>query len=153
MEPKFKTKDAFVVIGLKYRGSNDNNEIPKLWNQFSKKVSLIKPLATEPINAYGICHSFDMDKNEFDYIAGLEVKNDSDEPLGMVKFEVPKQEYAVFETTLPNIMTTINNIYNKWLPSSDYARTEGPEFEYYDKDFDPEKEDSTLSIYVPVKKK
>jgi len=153
MEAHITTKPAFRVVGLKHRGNNDNNELPQLWDRFAERVAEVKPSAVEPITAYGICTNLDKQNNIFDYIAGLEVHRADRIPPGMVLFEIPEQEYAVFECTLPTIIVTIDLIYHTWLPGADYERTDGPEFELYDADFDPTVPESTLQICIPIREK
>ena len=34
MEPKLVHLPAFTVVGMKYRGKNEQNEIPQMWGRF-----------------------------------------------------------------------------------------------------------------------
>ena len=152
MEPRFEQRQAFTVVGMKYRGKNENEEIPQLWEEFWPRHGDIKHRAT-PNESYGVEDNFDMQSGEFDYIAGLDVTEASDIPEGMTVIEVPAQTYAVFDCTLPTIIETVHYVYDEWLPNSDYRRGKGPEFELYDKRFDPEGGKLTMSYYVPVLEK
>ena len=145
------SKPAFTVAGMRYRGANQNQEIPQLWDQFGPKMGLI-PQRTDPTVCYGICDNFNEETQEFDYIAACEVKPEADLPEGMAVYEIPAQTYAVFETTLPQIHETMEHIYSTWLPASEYQRAAGPEFEIYDETFDPHNSASKLYLYVPVVK-
>jgi len=151
-EPQLAGKTAFRVIGLKYRGKNENNEIPQLWVEFMRHRDKIVGLS-KPITAYGICDNLDIESGQFDYIAGLGVDSIDEIPDGLVGVDIPAQEYAVFACTLPTIADTYKRIYETWLPQSSYKRAAGPEFELYDMDFDPQKADSKLYLHVPVEKK
>lgn len=153
MEPKIVRKSSFQIIGMQFRGNNDNNACPKLWDKFAKRIADVKPFTTSPITAFGVCSNCDMENNIFDYTVGLEVKDSSRVPADMVSLEIPAQEYAVFECTLPTLMVVLDEIDKKWLPKSDYLRTAGPEFELYDADFDPEIPESKMYLYIPVVKK
>lgn len=153
MEPKFETKSAFDIIGLQIRGANNNGECPQLWNDFIKVVHEVKPLASTPIKAYGVCSDFDMQNNIFTYTVGLEVQDLSIIPLNMITLHIPKNEYAVFECTLPTLMQTLHDIHKNWLPNSPYMQGNNPEFEYYDTDFDPENPESKMYLYIPIIKK
>ena len=153
MEPIVKSKPAFTIIGLQFRGTNENNACPKLWDKFLPRMADLQPLLVEPVTAFGVCSDFDMKVNIFTYTVGLEVKDSNTIPNEMVSMEIPEQEYAIFETTLPSIMQTFEMIYKNWLPKSEYIRAGGPEFELYDTDFNPEIADSKMYIYVPVLKK
>lgn len=153
MDVKITKKDAFNIIGLQLTGITSNQEIPGLWDQLSDMFDNIKPLVKTPVMAYGVCDNFDMKQKTFDYMAGIEVENFDRVPDKIKTKELPSQEYAVFETTLPTIMDTIKKIYSDWLPTSEYKRADGPEFEEYDPDFDPSIPESTLLLYIPVEKK
>lgn len=142
-------KPAFSVVGLQYRGTNENDEIAQMWNDLVPRIREIE-FAAPSMVSYGIITEFDNSTNEMEYVAGVEAEDVSDVPEGMVHVEVPAQTYAVFSTTLPALHDTITQIYDEWLPDSDYERADGPEFELYDENFDPNDEDSELYLYVPI---
>ena len=71
----------------------------------------------------------------------------------METYDIPEQEYVVFECTLPTIKQVYEKINNEYLPNSEFNRTNTPEFEFYDKNFDPMNPDSKLYLYIPVQKK
>jgi AraC family transcriptional regulator len=138
MEPKIVSRPGSTVVGIKYRGKNENNEIPQIWQALDPRV--------EEISA-----NMDMATGEFDYIAGFEVSSAEAVPEGMVSFEVPGGKYAVFTTTLPKIGETFHNAYDAWLPQASYQPAGGPEFELYDERFDPQDPNSTFELYIPIK--
>jgi AraC family transcriptional regulator len=150
MEPKIVERSGFTVVGLKYRGKNENNEIPQLWQVLGPRAGAIKNRVDDHV-AYGISANIDKSTGEFDYIAGFEVGTTKGIPEGMVSFEIPGSKYAVFSTTLPKIGETFDNAYHTWLPESGYQPTGGPEFEVYDERFDPQDPDSLFDLYIPVK--
>ena len=73
-----------------------------------------------------------------------------DVPEGMVCWEIPATRYAVFACTLSTIGQAFNDAYQTWLPQSGYERACGPEFEFYDKDYNPADENSTMYVYIPI---
>jgi len=150
MEPKIVSRKAFTVVGIKYRGKNENNEIPQMWQELGPRVEEIKDMVGPQV-AYGISANMDMATGEFDYIAGFEVSGAEAVPEGMVSFEVPGGKYAVFTTTLPKIGETFHNAYETWLPQAGYAPTASPELELYDERFDPQDPSSTFELYIPIK--
>ena len=150
MEPKIVSRPAFTVVGMKYRGKNENNEIPQMWREFGPRECEIKHMA-QPHVAYGVCGNYDEGSGEFDYVAGFGVDSLADMPEGMVSWEVPEQIYAVFTCTLPTLGETFEYAYKTWLPESGYERADGPEFELYDESFDPEDKSSQMTVYIPVK--
>lgn len=149
MKPEIKSKPAFTVVGMKYRGKNENNEIPQLWGTFRFKIGEIKNRVGP---AYGICDNHDEKTGEFDYIAGIEVDNPPNIPDGMFSFTIPEKTYAVFTCTLPTLFETFQRAYKEWLPQSGFKRADGPEFELYDVTFEPGDETSKMYIYIPVVK-
>lgn len=150
MQPKIVDRSGFTVVGLKYRGKNEHNEIPQLWQALMPRVGEIKNMVDEHV-AYGICANMNESTGEFDYIAGFEVSTIKDVPEDMVSFEVPGTKYAVFSTTLPKIGETFDNAHHTWLPQSGYQPVGGPELEVYDERFDPQDPESLFDLYIPVK--
>ena len=151
MEPKIVKRAAFTVVGMKYHGKNENNEIPQMWGQFGSRVPEIKH-RVDPHVAYGVCDNFDESSSEFDYIAGFEVGSTAEIPEGMVSWDIPEGKYAVFTCTLPTLGETHQYAYHTWLPQSGYQRAAGPEFELYDESFDPKDPNSKMDVYVPIQK-
>jgi AraC family transcriptional regulator len=149
MEPKIVERSAFTVVGMHYRGKNENNEIPQLWQAFGPRVPEIKNIAHEHV-AYGISANMDESTGAFDYVAGFEVSSAQDLGEGMVRFEVPGGKYAVFATTLPGLGETFQYAYRTWLPQSGYQPTGGPDFEVYDEQFDPQDPNSVFDVYIPI---
>jgi AraC family transcriptional regulator len=94
VEPRIVRRSGFVVVGMKYRGKSEKNEIPQLWEKFMPRVGEIKQRA----NRYGlgVMDNYDEKTGEFDYLAGVEVEEASDIPQGMESWQVPEQTYAVF---------------------------------------------------------
>ena len=151
MEPKIVTKPAFNIVGMKYRGKNEHNEIPQLWGQFVAQIPSIKHQLPQP-GSYGAMDNFDEEGGEFDYLAARAVERIADVPEGLLGWEIPENTYAVFTCTLPTLQKTFGYAYHTWLPQSGYERACGAEFEFYDRNFDPNDESSTMFIYIPIKK-
>lgn len=152
MEPKIVMRTAFQVIGMKYRGKNENQEIPQLWRDYGARWKEIKDIV-DPEVAYGVMDRYDEATGEFDYIASMEVGEIKDIPEGMVSVDVPEQTYAVFPCTLAKLMESYDHALKTWLPESGYEHTGGPEFELYDEDFDPQDTNSEFYYYMPIKEK
>ncbi len=149
MEPTIVSKPAFIAVGLGYRGKNENEEIPKLWQGFGPRFKEIEGVIDGDV-CYGICDNMDESSGEFNYVAAVEVSGGGDIPEGMVCWDIPEQTYAVFICTLPTIGQAFDHIYKTWLPQSGYKRACGPEFERYDKEFDPNDPSSEMEIYIPI---
>lgn len=157
MTPEIKEKKGFKIVGLRYFGANENNGIPKIWDELLERGGEIRHL-DNPKHYYGLCsvpEEGGEPGEQFEYIAGRAVTRLADIPDNMVGREVPAGRYAVFTHTgsLDNLKETYACIYGEW------AKTEGVEilsgaydFEFYSEDFHPSgSENSKLYIYVPVK--
>jgi predicted transcriptional regulator YdeE len=151
MEPKIVTKPAFTVVGMKYHGKNENNEIPQLWGQYNPRVGEIRYAVNAPV-CYGVCGHLE-ESGKFSYLAAVQVGDAADIPSGMESWEVEEQEYAVFPCTLTTIHETYEYAHNTWLPGSGYERLSVPDFELYDETFDGEDPESILYVYIPIGKK
>ena len=135
MEPKFEHRASFTLVGLYYRGKNENDEIPQLWPALMQRVGEIKNIANRHW-CYGVEDDFDEKAGVFSYLAGFEVSSIEEMPEGMASWQVPEQNYAVFPCTMPTLRQTYQHIYRTWLPNSECSRAKGPEFEFYDENFD-----------------
>jgi predicted transcriptional regulator YdeE/DNA-binding transcriptional MerR regulator len=152
MEVKIKTKPAFTVVGAEYHGKNENEEIKTLWKEAVPRFDEIQHVTyPNTKDSYGLCGELE-DNGSFRYVAGLEVNNTEDVPQGMVVWEVPEQTYAIFPCTLAEIGQTYEYAHGTWMPQNGYKRADGPDFEYYDKTFEPADPKSLIYIYIPVKK-
>jgi predicted transcriptional regulator YdeE/DNA-binding transcriptional MerR regulator len=150
MEIKIVSKPAFNVAGLKYFGKNEQGEIAQMWQELFPRYEEIKQ-PIDPQICYGVCGDM-VEDGRFHYLAGCQVQPGSEQPQDMETWAVPEQTYAVFPCTLQNIPQTYEYAFQTWLPQSDYEHVPGPDFEYYDEDFNPQ-EGTGLYIYIPVRKK
>jgi predicted transcriptional regulator YdeE/DNA-binding transcriptional MerR regulator len=156
MEPKFVTLPAFLVAGTRYRGSSANSQAPieigHMWEtEFMPRIQEIK--WAEPGITYGICVIHDQGPiSKFDYYACVKVNGPEDVPAGLVMYQVPQQDYAVFEQhgSRQALLDMNAYIYQSWLPKSKYKRAPGPDLEVYDDKFHNFEEDSILYLYVPI---
>ncbi len=144
--------EKFYVVGMAYLGKNENNEISRMWDRFIPRIQEIHHLADGPEVSYGVCAE-EKGSGLIDYVAGLPVKQLADIPHGMVGREVPAQTYVVMPAHgLEDIGPTYNRILKEWMPTSGYQPAEGPDFEYYPEDFNPNDPESIVDIYFPIKK-
>jgi AraC family transcriptional regulator len=151
MQPKIISKPAFTVVGMKYRGKNQHNEISQLWRKFGPHMHEVRNVRAADL-AYGVMDNYDENKGDFDYVAALEVENATEVSEGMTALIVPAQTYAVFPCTLNTIRQTYDTIYQSWMPASGYQRATGPEFELYDEHFDPNDSSSGMFVYIPIER-
>ncbi|MHB1356513.1 MAG: GyrI-like domain-containing protein [Anaerolineae bacterium] len=152
MEVQIVSKAAFTVVGVKYRGKNENHEIPQLWDkEYLPRMAEIMHRSELNVS-YGLMGNYDPKSGEYDYVAGAEVSDATDIPQGMVIWQVLAQAYAVYPCILLEIGAAWDYMYQTWLPNSSYQHADAPDFEYYGAEFttstDPAK--ARMYLYVPV---
>jgi predicted transcriptional regulator YdeE len=136
-------RPAMTVVGMLYHGPGMSPEIPQMWEKFGPRMETIEQ-SVNPMVSYGVCGNMDMQTNEFDYLAAVEVEDGAPVPEGMVRWEVPGGAYAMIPATL----TTIGDAYHlaeSLIPDAGYRRVANVDYELYDERFDP--------ICIPVEKK
>jgi AraC family transcriptional regulator len=149
--PRFETGKPLLVAGVGERYNCEGAAaIPGQWQRFHQCVENIPDRIGKV--AYGVCCNGD-DSGNFDYIAGVEVSDFSDLPREFSRVRIPEQRYAVFTHSdhISTIRRTVNTIWNHWLPASGMKAADAPNFERYDKKFDPLTGNGGLEIWVPVK--
>jgi predicted transcriptional regulator YdeE/DNA-binding transcriptional MerR regulator len=152
MEPKIIHLDAFQVVGMRYFGKNEHNDISELWDKFLARLDQIQHIAPGPKVSYGVCTGGEVGE-AFEYIASLPVSRIGDIPAGMVGKTLPAQTYMVMEAHgLADIGSTYERILEEWLPGSGYRPAGGPDFELYPEDMDPADPNAPIYIYYPVQK-
>jgi AraC family transcriptional regulator len=161
LKPRFVDKPAFKAAGLKGRfDSATRKQIDQLWDRFNSLADTIPGAIDRP--SYGICLPPDTAEGAFDYYAAFEIKENNDLPASVETIEVPAQHYAVFTHKLigsditESLWPTIEMIWERWLPASDYEYSGGPDFELYDERFKidgPDGPHGEFDIYIPLQLK
>ena len=155
MNYKIKTLQSFKVVGFEKEFDIENSYemIPKFWDEIFTNVDK-QTLSKYGIGEYGVCVD-DLEGTKFRYlIAG---KYDGGEvPAGMSVYELPKQEWAIFECVgpCPETLQKINTqIFHEWLPGNpDYEFCGKANIEWYS-DSDNTSSDYHSQIWIPVKKR
>ncbi len=153
MEPKIVELPAFTVVGMRYYGKNENQEITGLWDAFNRRVPEIQHISKGSA-AYGLCITVpEATDGEFEYVAGFRVDQAKDVPQEMVVRQVPALKYAVFTHTgdFAGLRETYNYIYKVWAQQPGHQLDGRLDFEYYDEDFKDFAPDSKFYIYAPIK--
>jgi len=156
MKPRIINKPAFTVVGLSQCVKGLDGSRETLWTQLSARFQEI-PNA-DPDTGFGV-HSWK--GSERHYLAGMALrgaikgKKVPEVPKGMEVYHLKKHAYAVFphHGLIDYLSTTIDTIFNDWLPGSGFQAAENIYFELYDDRFQPGSEDSILFIFVPVRQK
>ena len=170
MDFKIAPMFPFKVIGFQKVFDNETaySEIPKFWNEICEKYAYSVYAGNPPANPYeqalvdncigeyGVCID-DIGGDKFRYLIAGKYTGGA-VPEGMVVYEFPRNEWAVFDCIGPNPQTlqSVNTrIFSEWLPGNpDYELSGNATVEWYDcvngEMTDP---DYHSAIWVPVKKK
>ena len=143
-------------------------EIPKFWDEICEKYARSVYAGNAPANPYeqalmdncigeyGVCID-DIGDGKFRYLVAGKYTG-GDIPEGMVVYEFPRSDWAVFDCIgpIPEALQTVNTrIFSEWLPgNSDYELCGNASVEWYDcvngEKSDP---DYHSAIWLPVRKK
>ena len=149
-EPRYLQREAFRVVGMKITANPATPDIPALWQKFAPRMFKV-PDTAEPKVSYGVMQNFDPQKGTLEYMAGVSVESIAYLPDGMTSIDMPPNTYAVFEATMATIEQVFCQIYETWLPKSNFDHAKAPYFERYDERFDPTDRSSLIEVFIPVK--
>ena len=170
MDCKITPMFPFKVIGFQKEFDYETSyaEIPKFWDEICEKYASSVYAGNDPANPYeqalvdncigeyGVCID-DIPGDKFRYlIAGRYTGGPV--PEGMVLYEFPRGEWAVFDCIGPNPQTlqSVNTrVFREWLPANpDYELCGNATVEWYDCiNGEPTDPDYHSAIWVPVKRK
>ncbi len=149
--PRFETHKPLLIVGLGERYNAENSAgIPAQWQRFAPHIGHIPEQVGR--TTYGVlCNSDDAGNTE--YISGVEVSGFSKAPAELSRLRIPEARYAVFthRDHIAAILRTWFTNFNQWLPESGYQLAEGPEFELYGENYDPNDGSGGLEIWIPIK--
>jgi AraC family transcriptional regulator len=175
MYPEIMEMKPFIVVGFPTRHKMPNvrftHDIPLYWETIN--LAHVEDL-TRLHNAfnksrhceYAICYDIDPLTSEFTYLLGVGVDNPED--LAKIEKDMYKMKmagglYAKFTTPRvasskysQTVRDTWKNIFDNWLPASEYKFDEKRyDFEYYDeRDHAWENNDMhQMDIYIPIRKR
>ena len=170
MDYKIAPMFPFKVIGFQKVFDNETAyaEIPKFWDEICEKYAnnvyagntpanpYEQALVDNCIGEYGVCID-DIGGGKFRYLIAGRYTGGA-VPEGMVLYEFPQNEWAVFNCVGPNPQTlqSVNTrIFSEWLPGNpEFELSGNATVEWYDcingEMTDP---DYRSAIWVPVKRK
>jgi len=170
MDYKITPMFPFKVIGFQKEFDNETayTEIPKFWDEICEKYALGVYAGNAPANPYeqalidncigeyGVCID-DIGGGKFRYLVAGKYTG-GDVPEGMVVYEFPRSDWAVFNCIgpIPDALQSVNTrIFREWLPGNpEYKLCGNANVEWYDcvngEKTDP---DYHSAIWVPVKRK
>lgn len=170
MDYKITPMFPFKVIGFQKVFDNETayTEIPKFWDEICEKFAYNVYAGNAPANPYeqalvdncigeyGVCID-DIGGGKFRYLVAGKYTG-GDVPEGMVVYEFPRSDWAVFNCIgpIPDALQSVNTrIFKEWLPGNPaYELCGNASVEWYDcvngEKTDP---DYHSAIWVPVKRK
>ncbi|MBM4261171.1 MAG: hypothetical protein FJ145_06970 [Deltaproteobacteria bacterium] len=148
--PRFEQGRAMSITGLNESYSFESRvKIPVQWERFVQHLGKVPGQVGK--NSYGVCWNFSPGKG-FDYLTGVEVKEDSKLPTDFRAVRLAAQEYAVFTHSehVSAIGNTIDKIWNSWVPQSGLKPANAPAFERYTEGFNPQTGMGGMEIWIPL---
>lgn len=145
--PDIRSLAAFRVIGFSLDCTLDNlSGIPQLWQSFNTREHELDGAASG--TAYGV-HLDMTEDGRFTYVAGM---TSSAVPDGMQAFDIPANTYAMFTHRghISDLSKTLYTIWNKMLPDAELEPKEGPDFELYDRRFNPTTGFGEVELWIPI---
>jgi AraC family transcriptional regulator len=148
--PRFETSKPLLLAGLVARYHQQTSAgIPSQWERLQPYLGHVPKQVGE--TAYGACYNSDEDGN-FDYMAGVEVRDFSDLPEGFATLRVPAHRYAVFRQRehISSIRRTFSAIWSQWLPESGHKPADAPVLERYGPEFNPANGTGGFELWIPI---
>ena len=170
MEYRIEKKEAFDIFGVETIGSSigdESYESPaKLWQESFKNGTYDKLfqdagdlptfISQDLCKIHGGINYRKTEENTFPYMLCSFVGNNS-KTGGYSIAHIPAQTYAIFpskrfrwDEDFSTVLTTLQKrFYSEWLPTSNYEKIDGAEFEIYGGN----SEDGYIELWYPVVKK
>ncbi len=148
------TKDAFKIIGITVRTTNQNGQgakdIPALWEKFMTENIIEKIPNKIDTSVFSIYTNYDGNYTEpYDTILGCKVSNLDNIPTGMIGKEFKQEKYIKFiaqgDLSKNIVYTTWTEIWNK-----DLDRVYTADFEVYG-DTSKDSKNAKVEIFVAIK--
>ena len=127
----------------------DAARIPLLWDEFQHGSDQIRNRVG--VDAFGLGFAWPAAKDGlFNYTAAAQVSSLEYIPDGWRGREIAAHEYAVFTHpgTLQDLKTTVDYIWQQWMPSCGLHGAQSPDFEFYDEAF--QRNEGHVQIWVPI---
>lgn len=148
--PRIEELGVLLVAGFAERIAYDNvASIPQLWQKLTPHIGHV---ANELAGyAYGV--KFNSDNEGFEYLAGVAVSTFEGLPKELRTERLAAHTYAVFKHRghISTIRETMKAIWNEYLPESDLAPADAPDFERYGPSFDPHTGNGEVEIFIPIR--
>jgi AraC family transcriptional regulator len=159
MTPRVETTNEKKLVGKKLLMSYANYRIGELWSGFMpRRKEITNSLSNDLISlvVYQPNHFDNFNPtNEFYRWATVEVADFVDVPDEMERYVLSSGLYAVFHYigSSTGISIFYQNIFNVWLPSSEYHLDDRPHFEILGEKYKNNDPLSEEDIWIPIKPK
>lgn len=150
--PRFEDGRAMLLAGLRAHHDFDaaGAGIPAQWQRFLG-FGLVPPTGA---TIYGVMCGTDQAQRRFEYMCAVEVPSFEALPADFGRMRIPAQHYAVFthKGHMSTIRQTWDAIWSQWLPTSGFRPANTPDFERYDKRFNPMTGAGVMEIWFPIER-
>ncbi|HEY3376286.1 MAG TPA: effector binding domain-containing protein [Armatimonadota bacterium] len=159
--PQLVEFGPYRVIGTRYAGKNEHNEIPTMWQRdfLPRMQEVVKADGAD--FSVGLCHCLpEVRDGSFEYIAAVPTTADAPIPAAMVETRIAAATYIAFPVASLAELKQAWELLAPWLEAhpewEGYCTPNGcdcathPGFELYPATFGV---DGKLFIYLPVRKK
>lgn len=149
--PRIENGRTLLIAGLSQRYTSETSAaIPAQWQRFVPFLGHIPGQIGRA--TYGaLCNGDDAGNTE--YISGVEVSDFARVPPELSRLRIPEQRYIVFPQRghISTIRQTWATIWNRGLQEAGVKPAEGPEFERYGDEFNPQTGTGGFEIWIPIK--
>lgn len=156
--PKISILAQKVLIGKKLEMSYLNNRTVELWRSFMPRRKEIQNQVSSELYSMqiynGVFNIQNFNPNDtFTKWAAIEVIDFEQIPEGMESYTLKGGLYAVFthKGSSLDFQRTFQNIFDVWLPNSDYQIDDREHFELLGEKYKNESPDSEEDIWIPIK--
>ncbi len=148
---RFENGRPLLIAGLGESYTWETSKaIPAQWQRFVPYLRNIPRQVGQ--TTFGVSYNGD-DEGNFDYIAGVEVRDFSDLPVAFSRLRIGSRKYAVFAHSehISAIRRTVCTIWNKWLPESGHEVADAPNFERFGEAFDFKTGMGGFEFWIPIR--
>lgn len=159
MNPRIENVSEKKLVGKKLTMSYANYRIGELWGSFMpRRKEILNSLSNDLVSlvVYKPNHFNDFNPtNEFERWASVEVVDFSNIPAEMETYILSSGLYAIFHYvgSSTGIDGFYQNIFNVWLPNSDYILDDRPHFEILGEKYKNNDPLSEEDIWIPIKQR
>lgn len=152
MVPEIVEKSGFLVVGVRYSGSLQHEEVEWMWRErLLPRLPELPGDDKQKSVFIGVRLSLTAgDDGGFEYIAGISTRNLDGVPDGMAGWYVSGGKFAVVDVaTVSDIDNAYRYLYESWMPQQvKIRRRNAPCFEVFP--FGVESADARILVHVPI---